>query len=162
MSQHPTWQLPLQESGGLILTPCPGTKDVALIESLQQLKEQGASIVITAINQQEMAKHQVETLGKEVKALGMQWIHLPIEDDCAPDEQFLTQWLAVKDQVKADLAQGNQVVLHCLGGSGRTGLLAAHILLDHGWQLQNIIEQVQARRPGAFTKPVQLEYINTL
>ncbi len=49
--------------------------------------------------------------------------------------------------------------MHCMGGSGRTGLLAAHLLLEKGWELQNIITQVQSLRPGAFTKDVQVEYI---
>ena len=30
---HPTWELPVAEnSAGLVLTPCPGTKDLPLVE----------------------------------------------------------------------------------------------------------------------------------
>ncbi len=46
-----------------------------------------------------------------------------------------------------------------MGGSGRTGLLAAHVLLEKNWSLNEIVPQVQALRPGAFTKPLQVEYI---
>ncbi|EEY43727.1 predicted protein-tyrosine phosphatase [Vibrio mimicus VM223] len=49
-----------------------------------------------------------------------------------------------------------------MGGSGRTGLLAAHLLLEKGWSLESIITQVQALRPGAFTKEVQVEYVQQL
>jgi protein-tyrosine phosphatase len=47
-----------------------------------------------------------------------------------------------------------------MGGSGRTGLFAAHLLLEKGWDLDKIVQEVQALRPGAFTKPIQVEYIN--
>ncbi|CRZ67802.1 protein tyrosine phosphatase [Vibrio cholerae] len=49
-----------------------------------------------------------------------------------------------------------------MGGSGRTGLLAAHLLLEKGWPLESIITQVQALRPGAFTKEVQVQYVHQI
>jgi hypothetical protein len=33
-------------------------------------------------------------------------------------------------------------------------------LLEKGWPLAEIVAQVQALRPGAFTKQVQVDYIN--
>ena len=56
--------------------------------------------------------------------------------------------------------QGGKLVLHCMGGSGRTGMLAAHLLLELGWDLDTIKKEVKVLRPGAFTKPVQIEYID--
>ncbi|EMY8516756.1 dual specificity protein phosphatase family protein, partial [Vibrio cholerae] len=58
--------------------------------------------------------------------------------------------------------RGEKVALHCMGGSGRTGLLAAHLLLEKGWPLESIITQVQALRPGAFTKEVQVQYVHQI
>lgn len=52
--------------------------------------------------------------------------------------------------------------MHCMGGSGRTGLLAANLLLELDWPLEKIISEVQALRPGAFQKPVQVEYVQQL
>jgi protein-tyrosine phosphatase len=49
-----------------------------------------------------------------------------------------------------------------MGGSGRTGLFAAHLLLEKGWSLDEIISRVQALRPGAFTKQVQVDYIKAV
>lgn len=90
----------------------------------------------------------------------MSWYHQPIEDDEAPDEHFDARWEEISPQVHEALQQGGKVVLHCMGGSGRTGLLAAHILLELGWKLETIKSEVQALRPGAFTKPLQVEYID--
>ncbi|HAS8133726.1 TPA: phosphatase, partial [Vibrio vulnificus] len=64
--------------------------------------------------------------------------------------------------LQAILRDGGKVALHCMGGSGRTGLFAAHLLLEQGWALGDIIREVQVLRPGAFTREVQLSYIESV
>ncbi|NVC95534.1 phosphatase [Vibrio natriegens] len=155
---HPTWQLEL-ESGALVLTPCPGTKDAALQASLEQLKELGVQAVVTALDNSELAAKNVSELGEITQQLGMKWFQIEIEDDCAPDDAFATKWQHASPELHAILAEGGKVAMHCMGGSGRTGLLAAHLLLEKEWALDDIVREVQALRPGAFTKPVQVEYI---
>ncbi len=155
---HPTWQLEL-ESGALVLTPCPGTKEVALQASLEQLKAQGVQAVVTALDNAELASKNVAELGEITQQLGMKWFQIEIEDDCAPDDTFAAKWQQASPELHAILAQGGKVAMHCMGGSGRTGLFAAHLLLEKEWALEDIVREVQALRPGAFTKPVQLEYI---
>ncbi|KJY67273.1 cyclin-dependent kinase inhibitor 3 family protein [Vibrio nigripulchritudo] len=155
---HPTWNLDL-ESGGLVLTPCPGTKGVALQASLQQLKDEGVQAVLTALDNAELASKEVSELGEITEKLGMKWFQIEIEDDCAPSDAFTAKWQKASPELHKILNQGGKVALHCMGGSGRTGLFAAHLLLEKGWELADIIREVQALRPGAFTKPVQVDYI---
>lgn len=157
---HPIWQLNLLDNGAaLILTPCPGTKGVGLETSLAELVAEGASAIVTALEIDEMEKAGVAELPKKAEQLGLTWFHQPIEDDEAPDEHFDSRWQKASPKVHEILDQGGKVVLHCMGGSGRTGLLAAHILLEMGWDLERIKSEVQTLRPGAFTKPVQIAYI---
>ncbi|MEH0761931.1 cyclin-dependent kinase inhibitor 3 family protein [Vibrio sp. 16] len=158
---HPTWQLDV-DTGALVLTPCPGTKGVELEASLQQLKEQGVAAIVTALDDAELASKEVSELGALTKQLGMQWFQIEIEDDCAPDEDFAEKWQAASPELHNIVDSGGKVAMHCMGGSGRTGLFAAHLLLEKGWSLESIITQVQALRPGAFTKPVQVEYITAV
>ena len=155
---HPTWQLDL-ETGALVLTPCPGTKGVELQASLEQLKAQGVEAIVTALDNAELAAKDVSALGELTQQLGMKWFQIEIEDDCAPDEEFAAKWSQASPELHAILAQDGKVAMHCMGGSGRTGLFAAHLLLEKDWALEDIVREVQALRPGAFTKPVQVEYI---
>lgn len=155
---HPTWQLDL-EAGALVLTPCPGTKGVELQASLEQLKAQGVEAIVTALDNAELAAKDVSALGELTQQLGMKWFQIEIEDDCAPGEEFAEKWSRASPELHAILAQGGKVAMHCMGGSGRTGLFAAHLLLEKDWALEDIVREVQALRPGAFTKPVQVEYI---
>ncbi len=154
---HPTWELAVEQSA-LVLMPCPGTKEADLLSSLEQLKADNVVAIVTAISTEEMQSKQVEQLGELTQKLGMAWFHLPIEDDCAPDEAFEAAWPEVSQQLTELMTKG-KIALHCMGGSGRTGLLAARLLLDKDWELPTIIERVRALRPGAFQKSVQLEYV---
>ncbi len=155
---HPTWQLNV-DSGALVLTPCPGTKEVDLETALTQLKQQGVEAIVTALDTQELASKGVSELGEKAQQLGMQWFQIEIEDDCAPGAEFMAKWQQASPALHQVIDNGGKVAMHCMGGSGRTGLLAAHLLLEKEWQLDDIVREVQALRPGAFTKSVQVDYI---
>lgn len=155
---HPTWQLNVDD-GALVLTPCPGTKDADLDTSLAQLKQQGVAAIVTALDESELASKGVAELGEKAQQLGMKWFQIEIEDDCAPGDEFAAKWQQASPELHHVIAQGGKVAMHCMGGSGRTGLLAAHFLLEKQWQLDDIVREVQALRPGAFTKSVQVDYI---
>ncbi|WP_282178080.1 cyclin-dependent kinase inhibitor 3 family protein [Vibrio nereis] len=155
---HPTWQLNV-DSGALVLTPCPGTKEVDLETALTQLKQQGVEAIVTALDTQELASKGVSELGEKAQQLGMQWFQIEIEDDCAPGAEFMAKWQQASPALHQVIDNGGKIAMHCMGGSGRTGLLAAHLLLEKEWQLDDIVREVQALRPGAFTKPVQVDYI---
>ena len=156
---HPTWQLDL-ETGALVLTPCPGTKDADLDTSLVQLKAQGVEAIVTALDSVELASKNVSELGEKAQALGIRWFQIEIEDDCAPGADFIAKWQAASPALHQVVDNGGKVAMHCMGGSGRTGLLAAHLLLEKNWDMSKIVQEVQALRPGALTKLIQVEYIN--
>ncbi len=161
MIMHPTWELNV-DNAALVLTPCPGTKDVSLDESLAQLKQQGVTVVVTALEDAEMRNKGVSELGEKIQALGMKWYQTPIEDDRAPGEDFATLWKSISPALHQALQANEKIAMHCMGGSGRTGLLAANLLLEKGWDLQTIRREVQALRPGAFTKQPQIDYVEAL
>ncbi|PST85975.1 phosphatase [Photobacterium sp. NCIMB 13483] len=160
---HPVWSLPLNDTtplkGGLLLTPCPGTKGVNAITSLRQLKAAGATVVLTALEENELSNQGVQLLAEACKLLGMQWFHVPIEDDCAPTADFEKKWQRANDAAQIALNNGEFVVAHCKGGSGRTGILAARLLLARGMPFNATLASIQAQRPGAFARQSHIDYI---
>ncbi|MGF1703799.1 phosphatase [Photobacterium makurazakiensis] len=156
---HPFWTLPLADSGKLLLTPCPGTKEASLQESLLELKAAGATAVFTALEPTDLPNDGLTKLAEACQELGMKWYHLPIEDDCAPGASFDANWAEANKAAQALLDKGDSLVIHCMGGSGRTGLIAARIMLSRGAELQSTITQIQALRPGAFTRQPHIDYI---
>ena len=158
--KHPFDILPLESGANLIFTPCPGTKAVELQASLEQLASAGAVAILTLMPIEEMQRNAVNDLPALCASLGLQWFHLPIEDDRAPEQAFQTSWQLAKGKIHALVESGKSIAIHCKGGSGRTGLVAAQILLERGVPLEQVIDKVRAVRPNALQLPAHQAYIN--
>lgn len=157
---HPYDILPLAEGGGLIFTPCPGTKDVDLRSALQDLHAAGASAVITLMPTHEIQENNAADLPSACAEMGLAWFHFPVEDDAAPADEFASQWELHCAEILQMLADGKTIAVHCKGGSGRTGLMVANILLARNMPLAQVTEQVQAIRPKSLRIPAHIEYLS--
>lgn len=146
--------------GALIFTPCPGTQATSLAESLDTLKQAGAVALVTLMSDAELQEHGAGQLGVEARNHGLEWFQLPIEDDQAPDEAFETLFGQIRHQLDAVLASNKALAIHCKGGSGRTGLFAARLLIESGMPRCEAIKWVQELRPLSIQKPVHIDYIN--
>ncbi len=159
---HPFDILPLDNGAAFIFTPCPGTKQVELKTSLEQLAAAGASAVLTLMEKEEMERNQVTDLPHLCAELNLQWFHLPIEDDHAPEQEFAAAWQMWSKSIHALVDDGKTIAIHCKGGSGRTGLVAAQILLERGMPLDKVIEQIRALRPNSLQVPAHQAYIKKI
>lgn len=160
MDSHPFDILQLEQGGSLIFTPCPGTKGTDLATSVAQLKQAGANAVITLMPNKEMALFGVETLPEVCAQHGLTWFHLPIEDDAAPATEFLQSWVKYKQQANSILDKNGTIAIHCKGGSGRTGLMAAIILLERGIDFVQAVSMVKSLRPKSLKLQPHIEYLN--
>lgn len=164
MSQPATLSFsPLHLTNGAVLAfhPCPG-KEGAAAADLEVLLANGAAAVITLVEPAELALLGVADLGDRLKAANIQWFHLPIEDDHAPDAAFEQAWQSAGPAIHRLLDQGRLVTIHCRGGTGRTGLIAARLLLERGATLAEATAQVQQVRPKALTLKVHQDYLEDL
>jgi hypothetical protein len=162
-SKHPLFPLSIDNSKAkIILTPCPGTKEADLSTSLVELKEAGAEAVLTFMTQAELDKNNLSNLGISVKGKGMSWFHLPIEDDEAPDAPFLKEWVTAGPAIHRLIEKGKTIAVHCKGGSGRTGLVTAQILLERGEKLETVMSRIKLLRPNAFMHACHRDYLQSL
>jgi|SRR5712691_11564796 len=67
-------------------------------------------------------------------------------------------WQAAQLTAKS-VAGGEGVVVHCVGGSGRTGTVLACVLLRLGYSADEAIDAVQAHRPHWPESPWQEEVV---
>ncbi len=154
--------------GGLIgMTFCPGKKqpvaamgawDRDLDLDLACARKWGSVAVATLMEKHELAKYQVECLGAAVEALGMEWHHLPIIDVDIPREPFEALWVRSGPRLREHLAQGQRILLHCRGGLGRTGTIAARLLAELGLPAQAAVAAVRKARPGTLETGAQVAH----
>ncbi len=159
---HPFDILPLDNGASILLTPCPGTKTVDLNTSLSQLAAAGASAVLTLMPDEEIQRNQVHDIPLLCAQLNLEWFHLPIEDDHAPDKEFAEAWQASREHIHALLQDGNTIAIHCKGGYGRTGLVTTQILLERGFTLEDAITRVRSVRPNALQINAHQIYIKQI
>jgi ADP-ribosyl-[dinitrogen reductase] hydrolase len=115
--------------------------------------------VVTLLEEHEFRLLHVESLGAEVTNLGMQWLHLPIRDVDVPDARFERAWATGGPGLHRRLDAGERVLIHCRGGLGRTGLVAALILVERGAEPPAAIRRVRAVRPHAVETRAQEDYV---
>lgn len=158
--------------GGLIgMTFCPGKKqadaasgtwDRDLQLDLISIQRFGATSVVTLMEDFELVAYCVEGLGKAVKDAGMQWYHLPIIDGEIPQRSFEKLWIDVGRHLRDQLAEGQHILLHCRGGLGRTGTIAARLLVERGMPPADAIQAVRNARPDAIETPAQEAYVRSV
>ena len=156
---HPFDILTLDNGAKLIFTPCPGTKAVSVADALKSFKEAGAQAVITMMTMDELIENQADAIPSLCAELGMDWYHLPVEDGCAPDAPFAQAFALHKTTLLNAVNAGSTMVIHCHGGSGRTGLMAAILVLESGYEAADVKARIQRIRPKSLTSPVQVNYL---
>lgn len=145
--------------GRLLFTPCPGTRDTTLDEALETLKAAGASGLITLMPMDELLQNGAGDIGQRCEAHGLRWFHLPVADEQSPAQDFDEAWLRDWPGIEEMLEQGAALAIHCKGGSGRTGLIAARILIARGMAADEASDAVQQLRPKAIRHPAHLAWI---
>lgn len=158
--------------GGLIgMTFCPGKKQAHAVSGtwdrdlgldLGRVHAWGAVAVVTLMEEHELAAYQVERLGVVVEALGMEWHHLPIVDVGVPGRAFEAAWRQSGPRLRAHLLAGRRILLHCRGGLGRTGTIAARLLVELGVPPEDAIAAVRAARPGTIEVAAQEAHVRSI
>nr|WP_254797379.1 dual specificity protein phosphatase family protein [Pseudomonas aromaticivorans] len=143
----------------MIFTPCPGSKDSSLASALDTLQAAGAEALITLMPGEELHLNQAGELPALCAARHLEWFHLPVADEQVPLDDFATAWTQAQERIRALLDEGRSIAIHCKGGSGRTGLIAARILIDRGLPRADAVALVQVLRPKAIQHPAHVAWL---
>jgi ADP-ribosyl-[dinitrogen reductase] hydrolase len=161
----------LPVAGGRIgLCCCPGHRLtprfvspslVDLATDLDTIVAFGATHLVTLMEAGEMGQIGLdpERFGQAVAACGLEWLHLPIRNLSVPAPDWETGWAAAGAGLRRRLGSGGSFVMHCYAGLGRTGTVAARLLVESGSAPDDAIATVRATRPGSIETWEQETYV---
>lgn len=162
------WVQPEGAWGRIGMSFCPGKiqqmartgawqRDIHL--DVRAIKESGVRMVVSLIELHEFAELHVATLPAVVRSAGLEWLHLPIVDMCPPNRAWRHLWEQLGQQIVDVLSRGDSVFVHCKGGLGRTGTVAACLLIESGMRPADAIVAVRAARRGTIETQTQEAFV---
>ena len=121
----------------------------------------GATRLVTLMEPDELAFIGVDPkrLDREIRARGLEWLHLPIRNLSIPGAVWETGWATAGAALRRELAGGGRFAMHCYAGLGRTGTIAARLLIEHGARPVDAIAEVRRIRPGSIETFEQESYV---
>lgn len=145
------YALPLGE-GTLALCPMPG-RGGDFASDLQRVIDWRPDLVVSMTESTEMAP--AKDMPHLLARAGIAWRHFPIFDYGSPDDAGRSAWPALSQELHQRLDAGERVVLHCMGGCGRSGMVALRLMVECGEAPDTALTRLRAVRPCAVETDAQ-------
>lgn len=157
-------------NGAIGISSCPGMKtlstvdlyDDRIVNDLESVRKWGASVVVTLAELRELSLLGVADLPDRALSMGLLWLHLPIRSMGLPDEMFEENWRWIGPRLQGLLMDGQRILIHCKEGVGRSGLVAARLLIESGIDHVSAMRAVRKARPGSLILSSHEEYCLSL
>lgn len=142
-------------AGALLLGPCPGRRkevlddaasQAALRDDLSRLAEMGAAGLLSLVEAKELPGG-LDGFAAAVHTAGLGWTHLAIPDYGVPDADFMAGWRQL--DLARRLREGESWAIHCRAGLGRTGTIAALLLVENGLGAAEAIARIRREHDAA-------------
>lgn len=159
---------PLGVMGIIGMTFCPGKKQTSAMSGgswdrdlgvdVDEIVAWGCSALLNLIEDHEIEELKITHMADVLKGK-LAYYRLPIIDGSIPDTAGETAWINIGADLRQRLIEGQKIVIHCKGGLGRTGIMAARLLVEFGEDPELAILRVRAARPGAIENVIQENYV---
>ncbi len=143
------------------LTILPGRKDHSrdLSEDIMEIKKNNIDCIVSLITKDELELYGVPELFETYKDHGIEYLHQPIIDQKIPGNADIE---AINAFINDKTARNKNVLIHCVGGLGRSGLVAACYLKSLGVTSEEAVKIVRdARSIRAIESKEQEQFVYT-
>jgi len=121
----------------------------------------GLDLVVSLLEDEEAAQLELVQEGDVAKSKGIQFVSFPIPDRGVPAS--IQAALSLLRRIANALEEGKNVAIHCRQGIGRSGSIAAGVLVTSGIEVEKAIKTVSAARGQTVPEtPAQVQWIHHL
>ncbi len=155
--------------GRLGMTFAPGMKTLGqrgrwerdLQADLRVLRDEyGADVLVSVMEEHEYRGYKIPELFEQDVVQGVEVLRFAIEDMNIPREAEAEEYEDLICNIVDRMREGKNVVVHCRGGLGRTGTVAACVLVYLGDQsADEAIGAVRAARKGTVQTRDQEDFV---
>jgi protein-tyrosine phosphatase len=103
----------------------------------------GIDSVVSLLTEEEERELDLEDEASVARRHNLNFVSYPISDRGIPGTTTVDNFL---EAIDLDLLRGKSVLVHCRQGIGRTGLVAASLLIREGEKPQSAIQEVTRAR----------------
>lgn len=137
--------------GALGMTFAPGMKDIGwnrdMRTDMRYLREHWKTdVLVSLIEDHEYGFYGMEGYVEEAEVVDIAVEEFPIVDVNVPREEQVEEYAELVGGIVGFLREGQNTVVHCRGGIGRTGTVVASVLVGLGHGAEEAISIVRASR----------------
>lgn len=140
-----------------------GQPDVIDPEAAQRtvaaITANGADLLIVLAEQFDLPDTAFDVLRQAADKARLTLEFLPIRDYHAPDQATEEAWNNIAGRHSRQIGPGGTVAFNCRHGAGRSGLMAAFILLRDGMSLDQAVTTVRQHFSEAIETEVQMNWL---
>ena len=114
------------------------------VEEIAEMAREGVTTVVSLLETHEIRLYELEREAELCASHGIDFLHYPIRDHGVPKDAP-TAFALVKD-LAARYARGASIIVHCLGGVGRSPTIAGATLVERGVRLPDVIRRMSDAR----------------
>lgn len=137
------YQIELIGSGSLSVMAKP-VSDEWIEDEFSKIAQWGIDRVVSLLEHQEAIEVGLDQERQLTQKYGMEFISYPIPDRGLPVS--VSEYLNFTGRLYREAAEGLHTVVHCRAGIGRTGLIAAGVLLYCGFEPKHAFEYISRKR----------------
>lgn len=119
-------------------------------------------LLVVLVESEELPDGAFDLLRHACASRHLELVHLPIADYHTPDGVFEAGWAKIANKVENIFQSHKTLALSCHYGAGRSGMMAAKLLIDQGLSAPNAIARLRQGFPESIESDVQLEWLGSI